>query len=249
MAELTLAEIEEAKRQEALTRALQNSIRSYFHDFESALSRIRGIPDPQRIAQELLNRTPRLTGTLTRGVEKAMRRGIFQMIEQFGPDAILDPQTLAVRRSIEAASHINDTTAKQLIRWRQRALDRPDSWAKRTLRELFDIYSKSRSELIAAHETHIGYETGRQASAYSMTTQGRPLQKNWNNQGDDKVTDDCKANSAAGWITWGGTFPGGTKHSPQHHRCRCWNRYREWQPGEQIPSARQTQRQFRSPAP
>ena len=147
-----------------------------------------------------------------------MRRGVFQMIEQFGPDAILDPQTLAVRRSIEAASHINDTTAKQLVRWRQRALDRPDSWAKRTLRELFDIYSKSRSELIAAHETHIGYEAGRQASAYSMTTQGRPLQKNWNNQGDDRVTDDCRANSAAGWITWGGTFPGGTKHSPQHHR-------------------------------
>ena len=87
MAELTLEELEEAKRQEALTRALQSSIRDYFLDFESALSRIRGIPNQQQIAQEILNRTPRLTGTLTRGIEKAMRRGIFQMIEQFGPDA------------------------------------------------------------------------------------------------------------------------------------------------------------------
>ena len=71
MAELTLVEIEEAKRQEALTRALQNSIRDYFLDFESALTRISRIPDPQKsIAQELLNRTPRLTGTLNRGIEK-----------------------------------------------------------------------------------------------------------------------------------------------------------------------------------
>ena len=218
MAELTVAEIEEERRQQALTRALQAAVSDYFRGLESAMLRLRAVPDPQAVAELLLQRTPRLTGTLNRGIERAMRRGIFTMIEQFGPDAILDPQTLAVRRAIEAASHINDTTAKQLIRWRQRALDRPDSWAKRTLRELFDIYSKSRSELIAAHETHIGYETGRQASAYSMTTQGRPLQKNWNTQRDDRVTDDCRANSAAGWITWGGTFPGGTKHSPQHHR-------------------------------
>ena len=218
MAELTIEELEEEKRQQALTRALQAAVRDYFLGLESAMLRLRAVPDPQAVAELLLQRTPRLTGTLNRGIERAMRRGVFQMIEQFGPDAILDPQTLAVRRSIEAASHINDTTAKQLARWRQRALDRPDSWAKRTLRELFDIYSKSRSELIAAHETHIGYETGRQASAYSMTTQGRPLQKNWNTQRDDRVTDDCRANAAAGWITWGGTFPGGTKHSPQHHR-------------------------------
>lgn len=238
MPQMTIQEIEAEREQEAIERAFRRAMIEYFAGLDTALSYVRRIPEPERIAAEILARTPRLTGTLDRGIERAMRQGVFRMVEQFGEDAILNPRNHAVRRSIEAATEINETTTKQLLRWRQRAATRPDSWAKRTLRELFDIYSTSRADLIARHEARLGYETGRQLSAYSMLAAEKILQKHWYNQGDDRVTDECIANQRAGWITYGGTFPSGAMHPPQHYNCRCWLRYRELQPGEQVPTAR-----------
>ena len=226
MTEMTLEELDDVKAQEAISKDLIIALREYFSGLEGALERISGIPDKAAVAEILAKRTPKLQGTLNRGVERAMRRGILTMADQFGDDAILSGKPLSVRRTLEAAQFINDTTEAQLERLRKRVKDKPEQW-RRHMGDLFRIYSKSRAELIAHHETHLGYEMGRQASAHELFHNGLILQKRWFDVGDDRVDEHCRANSRAGWIERGAMFPGGAKHPPQHHRCRCWVRYKE----------------------
>jgi hypothetical protein len=53
----------------------------------------------------------------------------------------------------------------------------------------------------------------------------------WITSGDDRVSDACQANEAAGWIAFDKEFPGGVMQVPQHVNCRCTNAYRTQPPG------------------
>lgn len=230
MAEITTEqlEIEDLEVREQIREEGIESLQSYFISLERALARTVNPPDDSRLVLHVLQRNSRLQRSLTPTVERAMRRGIFSMAEQFGPDAILQPRNAAVRRSIEAASHIDGTTIGQLKRvaLRARHSKNPKFWQHEIWR-IFEIYKTNRADLIAQYESALGLEIGRELSADNMRNHGREIQKYWNNVGDRRVTKECRANTAAGWIPYTAVFPAAAKYPPQHHRCRCWLTYRE----------------------
>jgi hypothetical protein len=45
--------------------------------------------------------------------------------------------------------------------------------------------------------------------------------KIWQTTNDDRVSDECEANEAAGPIPIDEAFPGGVDTAPQHPNCRC----------------------------
>lgn len=79
----------------------------------------------------------------------------------------------------------------------------------------------SRAHLIAVTETGNAYEEGRLQAARELKAAGLDVEKIWETVGDDKVSDGCRANEAAGWIELDAIFPSGHQRPLRFPGCRC----------------------------
>lgn len=95
------------------------------------------------------------------------------------------------------------------------------------------VFSQARGELIAVRETRAAYETGKaeMVREFERAT-GTRSAKFWQTVEDDRVTPECNANEAAGWIDMELVFPSGDAAPPRkgNPRCRCHLRYAVLEP-------------------
>ena len=87
----------------------------------------------------------------------------------------------------------------------------------RDIRREFDDMSRYRAQMIARNETATALESAFYERGKSMGVTG----KEWVTVGDDKVSDICLQNEAAGVIPFDQPFPSGHLTPPGHVQCRC----------------------------
>jgi hypothetical protein len=99
----------------------------------------------------------------------------------------------------------------------------PEQLAKERERMLDD-----RAELIARDQMN----TAMSAGEHELMKEAGARWKRWSDTGDGKVSDGCKANSAAGWIPIDEPYPSGHQHPTRQPRCRCGQQFRTTLPSE-----------------
>lgn len=126
---------------------------------------------------------------------------------------------------------IDETTRGYIKTQVQRALD--EGWSyNRTAKAITNRYKdfaigkpqlhiQSRAHLVAITEVGNAYEQGGWEVAQYLQSQGLPMEKYWSNVGDDKVSDGCLENTAAGWIPLNDPFPSGHMRPLRFPGCRC----------------------------
>ena len=126
---------------------------------------------------------------------------------------------------------IDETTRSYIKTQVQRALE--EGWSyNRTAKAITDRYKefaigkpqlhiRSRAHLIAITEVGNAYEQGSWEVAQYLQSQGLAQEKYWLNVGDDRVSDGCLENTAAGWIPLNDPFPSGHMKPLRFPGCRC----------------------------
>jgi len=84
-------------------------------------------------------------------------------------------------------------------------------------------FSKARSLMIATNEIGTAYGYGNWVVMNDVAEEGYDVKKQWLTVGDDRVTDECRANESMGWIKFDEQFESGDDNAPRgdHPRCRC----------------------------
>jgi uncharacterized protein with gpF-like domain len=126
---------------------------------------------------------------------------------------------------------INETTRKEIARIVTKGVEEGTSYAKmaREIKGKFDEFSvkkpqlhiRNRAELVSVTETANAYGEGNYILAQDLADKGLVMIKAWQTVGDDRVTDECLDNEAAGWIPQAELFPSGDEHEPRFPGCRC----------------------------
>lgn len=91
------------------------------------------------------------------------------------------------------------------------------------------VLSKARSQLIAVREAGESYEEARLTTLKKhLQETGEKAEKIRDTVNDDKVTEQCRANEAMGWIMEEELFKSGDNIAPRNAnpRCRCSTNYR-----------------------
>lgn len=91
------------------------------------------------------------------------------------------------------------------------------------------VFTRARAELIAVREVGHAYGQGNLDMVREFTKKTKSIvQKEWRSVEDNKVTPECQANQAEGWIAMDETFSSGDEVAPRgsNPRCRCVTRYR-----------------------
>jgi len=135
------------------------------------------------------------------------------------------------RRAAERIAGIDDTTLGLLRTLIEQAIG--ENWAYTKLasaiRTLFRDFGRAvpqrhlrdRAELIAVTEIGQAYIDGQLDNAERLARGGAQLEKSWLTVGDDRVSDGCRTNAAAGWIPLAQTFPSGHAGPLRFPGCRC----------------------------
>lgn len=80
---------------------------------------------------------------------------------------------------------------------------------------------RDRAELIAVTEIAHAAQATSYAQSMALAQKGWIVHKFWNNTGDDRVSDGCKANTSQGWIPIEQPFQSGHQYAPRFPGCRC----------------------------
>jgi hypothetical protein len=103
-----------------------------------------------------------------------------------------------------------DTMAKKITaRYKEFAVGRPQ------------LHIDSRAHGIAVTEIGQAYSHGSYMVGQGLKDAGLQMEKAWETFGDDRVSDACKSNEAAGWIPFDSAFPSGHQRPLAHPYCRC----------------------------
>jgi len=88
-------------------------------------------------------------------------------------------------------------------------------------------FSPSRSLMIAVNEVGTAYEYGNWVPMKILQDDGNKVMKQWATVNDDRVTPECEANEAMGWIKLDDNFDSGDDTAPRESnpRCRCTTLY------------------------
>lgn len=86
---------------------------------------------------------------------------------------------------------------------------------------------RTRAELVAATEVGQAYETANLMAAEQLVAAGYQMEKHWQTVSDSRVSAECRANQAEGWIPISHLHVGGKMHPLQHPACRCSESYRQ----------------------
>ncbi len=125
-------------------------------------------------------------------------------------------------RSAQLVTKIDQVTRERLSATLARGARAGDSvprLARRIraeVKSMADI-SKGRAHLIANTELNEAMSEAGLQTYTRLNIKG----KSWSTVGDDRVSDDCRANQGAGIIPLAQIFPGGVGRPPQHPGCRC----------------------------
>jgi SPP1 gp7 family putative phage head morphogenesis protein len=150
-----------------------------------------------------------------------------------------NPRTVTFLQSYGAdlVSSVNDETKEQLRAILADGIDSGASYQQiaKAIKQLFPYMSgrttgpkhiRSRAGLIAITESAKAYSQGNFDFIKSASDTGLTFEKAWLTVGDDRVSDDCRANQNGGWIALDDAFLSGVKLVPQHPGCRCVVVYR-----------------------
>lgn len=181
---------------------------------------------------------PELQKALQRIEKESLMQGANQMKAQFaGVGAKFDlsnPRAVEYIRktggSVKYIKDIQQTTADSITNLVEGALERGWSYQQTAsaLHKMFDDqFTKRRARLIAVTETAAAYEAGNRAFAKEIEKRGVEMEKMWVTSHDDRVSDECAANEAVGWIPIDDAFPSGDEEPPRFPGCRCYAQYRE----------------------
>jgi hypothetical protein len=174
-------------------------------------------------------------------VAKALTYGGAAMIAELGMKLSFDlknPRAAQYLRDygVMQVRGINETTRQYLQTLINTATE--EGWSyKRTAEAIIERFEEfgvgkpqahidSRAHLIAVTETGNAYEEGNRIVAKDLQDAGIEMEKAWDTVGDDKVSEGCQENEAAGWIRIDQEFPSGHQRPLRFPGCRCECRYR-----------------------
>lgn len=164
--------------------------------------------------------------------ETARQAGIVGSFTLDNPRAV----GYAERYAAELVAQINQTTLEGIRRLVAEAVG--DGWSYQQLagaiRETYQGFHaprpqqhiRDRAEMVAVTEVGNAYEAGARGGVDQLTAAGLTMEKSWSTIGDDRVSEECQANEAAGWIPVADPFPSGADRPLQHPGCRCTALYR-----------------------
>lgn len=84
----------------------------------------------------------------------------------------------------------------------------------------------NRAELVAVTEVGNAYEEGSKIMANRLNIAGLQMEKRWAGPNDDRTSQNCQDNIAAGWIPFADNFPSGVDRPLDHPGCRHTALYR-----------------------
>jgi hypothetical protein len=99
----------------------------------------------------------------------------------------------------------------------QAIIERFDEFAVGRPQEHID----SRAHMVAVTEVGNAYTEGNLIVARDLKDAGLTVEKSWSTVGDDKVSEGCQVNEAAGWIPVDDEFPSGHQRPLRFPGCRC----------------------------
>ncbi|MBN1629629.1 MAG: hypothetical protein JW990_07695 [Thermoleophilia bacterium] len=147
--------------------------------------------------------------------------------------ALENPRAVAFLKDRAAArvTMINQATRSSLNTLLTKAMDDGWSYGKtaKAIREQFEGFAgrmpqkhiQSRAHLVAVQEAGEAYEHGNLAVGQELQAAGLQMEKSWLTVGDDRVSEQCQMDEAAGWIPLDDVFPSGNDCPPGHVACRC----------------------------
>jgi hypothetical protein len=94
------------------------------------------------------------------------------------------------------------------------------------------LHIESRAHMVAVTEMGNAYAAGNKIVADDLADAGLTVEKSWATMGDDRVSDECLANEAQGWIPNEQAFSSGDDTPLAHPGCRCDCYYRTVQEKE-----------------
>jgi len=152
--------------------------------------------------------------------------------------SLTNPRAVAYLEQHGAAlvTRINDETRAQMKTLITQAVDEGWSYTRtaKAIKEQFEGFAglkpqkhiRDRATLVAVTEAGHAYEEGSLIVAKGLGESGISMQKFWQTSGDDRVSDGCRENEAAGWIGLEELFPSGHDRPLRFPGCRCSANYR-----------------------
>lgn len=152
--------------------------------------------------------------------------------------SLANPRAVAYLEAHGAAlvTKINEETRNQMKTLVTQAVDEGWSYTRtaKAIREQFEGFAglkpqhhiRDRATLVAVTEAGQAYEEGSRIVALGLAESGVPMEKYWRTSGDDKVSQGCRDNQAAGWLAVGDAFPSGHDRPLRFPGCRCTAQYR-----------------------
>ena len=136
----------------------------------------------------------------------------------------------------ELVTKINEETKSQMRTLLTQAVDEGWSYTRtaKAIKEQFEGFAglkpqkhiRDRATLVAVTEAGQAYEAGNQIVAKGLADVGIRMEKYWRTSGDERVSQGCKDNQAAGWIAVEEMFPSGNDRPLRFPGCRCTALYR-----------------------
>lgn len=179
---------------------------------------------------------PLFAGAMARTLGETMKGAVRHRLADVAVDLSFNldhplAQEHLLTYSMDAVAGIDETTRRSLRQIVARGEREGTSYTEiaRQMVRQFDRFGEvqpqrhiaNRAELIAVHELGNAYEAASRQTVDAIEAKGLPMVKYWSNTGDDRVSDQCRADTAAGWIRAGDPFPSGRQHAPGHPACRC----------------------------
>lgn len=174
--------------------------------------------------------------SLAKIIADALKAGSKRTRETLNVDLSFDLSTTEVEDYIrthgaELVRHVNATTRDGIRSILEEGIQNKETYrqiAKR-IRETFEGFGgrsplrhiRDRAELVTVNEIGNAYSDAQLRTGDRIEARGIMLEKEWIDVGDERVSEHCKENSAAGWIDHKATFPSGHLAPCAHPGCRC----------------------------
>lgn len=143
----------------------------------------------------------------------------------------LRARAYAKKHAAEAVSQINDVTRKEIARIVSDGVKSGTSYndIAKAIKSKFEEFAvpspqkhiPNRAVLVAVTELANAYCEGNAQVGDYLQSNGVKMMKAWQTLEDDRVSDGCKENEQAGWISIDKEFPSGHMHPPRFPGCRC----------------------------
>lgn len=192
----------------------------------------------QAVADET---SPDLVDLLQQYIQLALPLGAKAISDDLGITAAFDlknPRAVAYldAHGAELVKGIDDTTRDELRTLIRDMTDEGESYdaVAKAIQDKFDGFAdgrpqqhiESRAHMVAVTEMGNAYAAGNKAVADDLADGGLVIEKSWVTMGDDRVSDECLANEAQGWIPNEQAFSSGDDVPLAHPGCRCDCYYR-----------------------